>query len=91
MAKLIKTEIKAEATFTLQLNESEARALDGIFGYNVDAFLKVFYERMGTAYVAPHESGVRSLHATVRSQLAQPLSQLETARNAVNQALGRVW
>lgn len=87
MATVIKAKVAAEFTVTLELDESEVRALDGIFGYNVDAFLKVFYERMGRAYVEPHEAGVRSLHKTIRGTLSGPLETITKARKAMNAAI----
>ena len=83
MAKIKSTSVEAKLTVILELDEAEARALDGIFGYNVDAFLKVFYERMGRAYVQKHEAGVRSLHETIRGAVAGPLRQITTAREAM--------
>lgn len=80
MAKVKQAKVEAELTVLLELNESEVRALAGIFGYNVDAFLSVFYERMGKSYVEPHEAGVRSLHQTIRGALAGPLDTLAKAR-----------
>ena len=75
--------VEVKPRILLQLTEAEARALDGIFGYNVDAFLKVFYERMGKAYVEPHEEGVRSLHKTIRAILAGPLRELDDVRSKI--------
>lgn len=86
MAKIIRTSLEEKLTVTLVLDEAEVRALDGIFGYNVEHFLKVFYERMGKAYVQPHEAGVRSLHQTIRSSVAGPLAELDKARAAIRAA-----
>jgi hypothetical protein len=72
---------------TLELTEQEARALDAIFGYNVDVFLRVFYERMGKHYVQPHEDGVRSLHKTIRGVLSKPLSEVDKLRKSVVKTL----
>lgn len=85
MAKVHRAHVKAELTVLLELNESEVRALDGIFGYSVDSFLKVFYEKMGRAYVEPHEKGVRSLHETVRQILAGPIAALDDAKRRMGQ------
>ncbi len=87
MAKVTAARIEASLTVTLQLSEQEAKALDGIFGYDVDHFLKAFYEKMGKAYVQPHEAGVRSLHATIRGQLAGPIAEFDKARKALHEAL----
>lgn len=89
MASLKSTSVEAKLTVVLELNEAEARALDGIFGYNVDAFLKVFYEKMGRAYVEQHEAGVRSLHKTIRGIVSGPLEKIDTARKAMRDAAAR--
>lgn len=73
-----KTEVKVEVTFTL--NEIEVRALAGIFGYNVDAFLAVFYQQMGSHYVRPFEEGVRSLHKTINAVCGPVLAQANELR-----------
>ncbi len=86
MATVKHTSVQAKLTVVLELDEAEVRALDGIFGYSVDAFLKVFYEKMGKAYVEPHEAGVRSLHKTIRGQVAGPLEKIASARRAMQQA-----
>lgn len=83
MALLKHSSVSVNLKVTLELSESEVKALDGIFGYNVDAFLKVFYEKMGKAYVQPHEAGVRSLHATIRGILSGPIESIDQARRAV--------
>ena len=86
MATVTRFTVSTDLRVSLELTESEVRALDGIFGYNVDAFLKVFYERMGRAYVEKHEAGVRSLHATIRGALAKPLSAIDDANRALREA-----
>lgn len=87
MAKVKHSVCDARLTVSLELDEAEVRALDGIFGYNVEVFLRVFYERMGTAYVKPHEAGVRSLHATIRAALSGPIAKVDAARRALKDAL----
>lgn len=81
-----KTKLRLYFTTTLELNEAEVRALDGIFGYNVDAFLRVFYERMGESYVRPYEAGVRSLHERLRGVLAGPIAEMDEVRKRLKQA-----
>lgn len=73
--------IGLDAEITIILSEIEARALYGIFVYDVNIFLKVFYEKMGTAYVKPYEEGVRSLHERIRKLLNGPLWKVNEARN----------
>lgn len=89
MATIKNTSVTAELKVTLELTESEVRALDGMFGYNPDAFLKAFYEKMGRAYVEPHEKGVRSLHETIGKCMAGPIAAINTARQAVRDAAGK--
>ena len=67
---------------TIQLTEGEARALDALFGYNPDEFIKSFYTNMGKAYLSPYESDLRVLMANVRSELPVLFGRAEQARNA---------
>ena len=85
MATVKEVRITAEVKVVLELTESEVRALDGIFGYSPDVFLKAFYEKMGKQYVAPYEAGVRSLHKTIRTVLADPLAKIDEARRILKQ------
>tara|TARA_S200002703_G_scaffold5417_1_gene6293 strand:+ start:2248 stop:2517 length:270 start_codon:yes stop_codon:yes gene_type:complete len=89
MATIKKTQVETKLTVLLELNESEVKALSAIFGYNVNAFLKVFYERMGSAYVAPYESGVRSLHKTLQGALSESVEVVDKARKAMQDSLSR--
>lgn len=67
---------------SIQLNESEMRALDALAGYGADSFLKVFYEHMGKHYMRPHEAGLRSLFKTIQSELPPIMKRAEAARTA---------
>ncbi len=67
---------------TIRLTEAEAGALDALAGYSVDEFLKVFYEKMGRAYLEPYEAGLRTLFDSVRSGSASVRSLLERAQQA---------
>jgi len=64
----------------IELTENEARALDALAGYGADAFLKVFYEKLGEHYMRPHEAGLRSLFEGIRETLPKHLSKAEEAR-----------
>ncbi len=66
---------------TIRLTESEARALDALAGYGIDAFLKVFYT-LGRHYMEPHEDGLRSLFEAIRgnSGILSVLSRTDDAR-----------
>lgn len=65
MAEIYKIETLVSARAVLTLDEKEICALDALVGYGIDPFLKVFYEKMGRAYLEPHEAGLRSLFETV--------------------------
>lgn len=79
MAKIVK-QGKVELTATLELNESELRALDALAGYGTDTFVKVFYKHMGRHYLEPHEKGLLTLFKTIREELPNMLSRAEKAR-----------
>jgi hypothetical protein len=70
------------ATVTICLSESEAAALDALAGYGADAFLAVFYEKLGKAYMQPHEAGLRSLFSSVHGGACSVESVLRRARGA---------
>lgn len=65
---------------TVTLTEAEARALDGILGYDENDFLKVFYEKLGKAYLQQHEAGFRSLCGSFRSSVRNQLAQVDNLR-----------
>lgn len=83
MAKLKQASIEATMSATIELSEIEAKALYEIFGYNVDEFLRVFYEGLGKSYLKPYEAGVRSLHDTIRAILNEPISKVDAAKEAI--------
>lgn len=74
-----------ELTFTV--NESEARALDALAGYSDDAFIKVFYERLGEHYLKPHEKGLRSLFESIRASIPEYLKRTDQARKAFREEI----
>lgn len=67
---------------TIELTEEEARALDALAGYGDDAFIKVFYEHLGAAYMRDHEGGLRSLLKSARDLIPGVLSRADSARLA---------
>ena len=50
-----------ELRVVVELTEIEARALEGIFGYNVEEFISTFKTYMGKHYIQGYEDGMRSL------------------------------
>ncbi|WP_310643440.1 hypothetical protein [Limnohabitans sp.] len=71
---------------SIKLTESEVRALDALSGYGADAFLKVFYAQMGRHYMEPHESGLRSLFDTIRTELPPIMKRMRAAKQAFSLA-----
>jgi len=67
---------------SIKLTESEVRALDALAGYGANAFLKVFYEKMGRHYLEPHEAGIRSLFETIQSELPPIMNRMTAAKTA---------
>jgi hypothetical protein len=84
MAKVIGVP-KLDMSVTFTVTEDEARALDALFGYDIEYFLKTFYEKMGQSYLQPHETGLRSLHNS-RGFLSGELGRIDDARKAFNHA-----
>ena len=75
-----KNNLTIEFSTTLTLNETEIRALDALVGYGDDAFLKVFKEKLGEAYIRDHEAGVRSLFRAIRLDVLPRLGEIDQAR-----------
>lgn len=69
----------------LRLTESECRALEAIAGYGVEAFMTRFYETLGRAYLAPHQSGVKTLFDTVRVEVSPRLRSVERIRKKLKE------
>lgn len=76
---------KIELQVTIALSENEARALDALVIYGDDAFIKAFYEKLGKAYMEPHEAGLREFFQSVRDQMPHVLSRVDEARSVFNQ------
>ncbi len=78
--------LSPEVTFTIAmgLTEPEARALKALAGYNLDDFLKVFYEKLGRSYLEPYEDGLDSLFRSVRKTIPGQLARIDRAREALD-------
>lgn len=70
---------------TISLSEGELRAIDALAGYGTDAFLKVFYEKMGEHYMKPHEGGLRSLFETINREGKTLLYKVDEARKVIKE------
>lgn len=71
-----------ELHVTLQITESEARALEAMAGYGDDAFVKAFYENLGKAYMKNHEQGLRTFLKSIRQIMPFLLRKADKAREA---------
>ena len=81
MAKIAgRAKLDFELAFTV--NEAEARALDAMASYGEDAFIKAFYEKLGSAYMKEHEDGLREFLKSIRGLVSPELSRLDDARKA---------
>ncbi len=73
---------RVDVEIRLIIHESEARALDALVGYGTKEFLKVFYEKLGTHYMEPHEKGLVSFFKGIRECIPPILSKTDDARKA---------
>lgn len=64
----------------MDFSERELRALEALAGYGADSFLDVFYEKLGKAYMQPHEAGLRELFESIRSHVPLILDRADAAR-----------
>lgn len=71
-----------EAKIVMELSEAEAGALDALVGYGFEPFKKVFYEKLGSAYMEPYEAGLKSLFQSIRSGEGNVSTFLERSRQA---------
>ena len=69
-----------DVSINLIISEKEARALDALVGYGDDAFIKVFYEKLGQAYMLKHEDGLREFLTSVRQLMPNILKQIDDVR-----------
>jgi hypothetical protein len=90
--KTISTTTKASIEFRilLTLTIDEAAALNAIAGYGTDAFLKVFYQEMGKAYLEDYEDDLRTLFDKLQNEIPLEISKIEEARAMINQALKKI-
>ena len=81
MTRLMQVPV-VEVSATIKLTEPELRALEALAGYGDDAFLKIFFQYLGTAYLKPHTAGIKSLFAVIRSDLNPILHRADSAKKA---------
>jgi hypothetical protein len=71
---------------TITLSEVEVRALDAMIGYGADAFIKVFYDKLGQGYMRDHEAGLRSFFVAVGRDVLPALHEIDQARRDLEKA-----
>lgn len=81
MARVVE-QPRVEVKATIELSESELRALEALVGYGTDPFIDVFYHQLGKTYLSPHEAGLRSLFSSIRETVPQILNRADKARQA---------
>lgn len=82
MAKLIGNAVlNVKATF--ELDEEELRAMEALSGYGNDAFIKVFYQHLGEAYMKKHEDGLRRVLDMFCKTTPSVLHMVDKARRAL--------
>lgn len=77
-------EIKGSGTvqveFTFTVTEQEARALAALATYGDDAFLNMFYEKLGKAQLKPYEQGMRQFLRSIKGVVCPVLHRADKAR-----------
>jgi hypothetical protein len=61
--------------------------LHGIVGYGADAFLKVFYSKLGKAYLEDHETAMRSLFKKLFEELPIEISKIERGEKQIKETV----
>lgn len=72
--------VSVTAKFTV--TEGELRALDALAGYGDEAFIRMFYDKMGKSYLQPYEKDLREFLRSVRALASPILSRADNARKA---------
>lgn len=72
---------RIEMEVVMSLTEEEARALEAFAGYSHDETIKVFYEKLGSAYMKEHEAAFRSFLKGCREVLPSLLTKATDARD----------
>lgn len=82
--KAFRPEVTVRAT--IKLNESELAALEALACYGANAFLRVFYEKLGRSYMEPHEKALRSIFTEIHRIAPAALQRAEEARAQLKKA-----
>lgn len=79
------TTSRVTVTATIELDESQIRALVALAGYGDDAFIKAFYRECGRVYLEPHERGLIRLFDNIRKVCGPAIGKVEKARKALEE------
>jgi hypothetical protein len=79
--------IEVDMNISLFISKEEAKALHGIVGYGADAFLEVFYPKLGKSYLQDHEVAMRTLFAKLFEELPREISKIEKAEKQIKEAV----
>ena len=79
----VKSKTEMKITFTLELCESEALALDALTLYGTQEFIDMFYTNMGSHYLSPHEKGLWSLFESVKKNISPALYEFQIRKTSV--------
>lgn len=81
------TRLSANFEAVCHLTEPEIRALDALVGYGFEPFIKVFYEKLGQAYMREHESGLRTLFESIEKQVRPELVRMDQIKAILTEKL----
>ncbi len=73
--------VKLDFEVNFTLNETELRAMDALVGYGFESFIKVFYEKLGKAYMEPHVAGLEAMFQKVEA-LRPAIYEIDGIRKA---------
>lgn len=63
---ILKKETVLEQKVVIVLSYTEVKALEDLFGYGYENFVKFFFKHMGRAYLEKHITGLYSLYQKVQ-------------------------
>lgn len=81
-----KARVDVDYSITLTLTVNEAKALEAIAGYGTQAFLEVFYAKLGRYYLQPTEKDVILFLEKCSHCLPQEIRKIEEAQKAIAEA-----
>lgn len=73
-----------EAKMTIELTESEARALNEMTKYGIKSFIEGYRKCLGSHYIDPHIDGLTSLFETIDKTLPNEIYELDKCKKAID-------